>query len=62
MKHGYESTPIEEVRQILKNEYKITDENIVDKTKLELVDILLELKNKKLDEVNDEVIDTPFVV
>jgi hypothetical protein len=53
MATGYEQTSIEEVRNILRNEHGFTDEEFMKNTKTVLVQKLVELNDKKAQELSD---------
>jgi hypothetical protein len=68
-KHGYESTTVAELRQMLITDRSYKEEDILDKTKLQLVDLILEIPaNNETDdlldeavEIQEEVIDTSII-
>lgn len=52
--HGYESTPVAEIRRLLQEEHEVTDPDVLSQTKKVLVELLIKKEN---DIIDDDVFD-----
>lgn len=64
MTHGYEKTPIKDIRKILTEKYNVVDQKTLDQTKIQLIYLLLELeKEDNIDfdgEEDDSMVDSDY--